>query len=140
MTTQAVLYTRVCVDDGQNLTEQLEACRRYAQQHGLQVVEELAERSAGGSTAERPHLSRVLEMARAGDLSILIVREPNRLSRDLAELLAIEAKVQKHGVEIVYTVPEQLDGSAASLLQAVLAGLPAIPRRRRPRGRKDAGR
>jgi DNA invertase Pin-like site-specific DNA recombinase len=86
MTARAVLYARVCVDNGQNLAEQLETCRQHTRQHDWHVVEELAERGASGSSLERPQLNRALEMARTGGVGILIVHDPYRLSREWTSL------------------------------------------------------
>lgn len=137
MTTRAVLYTRVCVDDGQNLAEQLETCRQHARQHDWHVVEELTEREASGNLLERPQLNQALEMAQAGEFDILIVRDPYRLSRELTKLLTIETEVKQHGVEIEYILPGRLNTVPADLVQAVMAELPAVRRRRQPKGRKE---
>jgi DNA invertase Pin-like site-specific DNA recombinase len=58
MTKRAVLYARVSGDDrdreDRNLLGQLDLCRRYALEHGYQIVEELAEDDRGACGAD-PH-------------------------------------------------------------------------------------
>ena len=76
-------------------------------------------------------------MARGGAFDVLVVHDPFRLSRELTKLLAIEAEVKQHGVEIEYTLPEHLDVSTANLVQAIGAGLPAARRGRQPGGRRE---
>ncbi len=137
MTVRAVLYARVCVNDGQNLAEQLEACREHAQELEWSIVEEFAEQGAGSGSSSLPQQDHMLELARAGAFDVLIVRDSSRLSRELAKLLAIEAGVKQYGVEIEYTLPEHHDASTANLVQAIGAGLPAARRRRQPGGRKE---
>jgi site-specific DNA recombinase len=137
MTVRAVLYARVCVDDGQNLTEQLATCREHAQELEWSVVEELGEQGAGSGSSDLPQLDHMLELAGAGAFDVLVVRDPYRLSRELTKLLAIEAEVKQHGVEIEYTLPGHLGSSPANLVQAVLARLPAARRRRQPEGKKE---
>ena len=63
MTKRAALYAGVCVDDRQNLAEQVETCREHAQEYGWHVVEELAEQGAGSNTSDLPQLNCILEMA-----------------------------------------------------------------------------
>jgi site-specific DNA recombinase len=114
-TKRAVLYARVSSDDrgkdGRNLGGQLEMCRRYAQEHGWRVVVELAEddRGASGASFELPQLNRILEMAQDGEFDVLVVREIDRLSRNLAKQLIVEGELNKAGVEIAYTMAEYPD-------------------------------
>lgn len=115
MTIRAVLYARVCVDDGQNLAEQLESCRSYAQKRGWNIIDGLAEQGAGSDSSRLPQLDRMLEMARAGAFDVLVVREPNRLSRDLLRLLAITGELERVCVRILYT----LDGFRSGILSVV---------------------
>jgi DNA invertase Pin-like site-specific DNA recombinase len=137
MTVRAVLYARVCVDDGQSLVGQLAACREQAHELGWNIVEELAEQGAGSRSSSLPQLDHMLELARAGAFDVLVVRDSYRLSRELAKLLAIEAELKRHGVEIEYILPEHLNTPPPNLVQVVMAGLPAVRRRRRSKGRKE---
>jgi predicted site-specific integrase-resolvase len=54
MTDRAAIYARVCIDSGHNLAEQVEACRRYAQDHDLRVVAEFTDASQGASGKPGP--------------------------------------------------------------------------------------
>ena len=112
---RAVLYARVSGDDrgkeGRNLAGQLEMGREYAQEHGYQVVTELAEDDKGASGAEidLPQLSRARDMAAAGEFDVLVVRELDRLSRNLAKQLIVEQELQQAGVAIEYVLGEYPD-------------------------------
>jgi len=83
---RAVLYARVSGDDrgkeGRNLAGQLATGRKYAQEHGYVIVEELSEddRGASGAEIDLPELNQIREMAEAGDFDVLVVREIDRLS------------------------------------------------------------
>lgn len=52
-------------------------CRVYAQEHGWNVIAELAEddKGASGAAFELPELNQALEMAQTGDFDVLVVRE-----------------------------------------------------------------
>ena len=119
MTVRAVLYARVCVDDGQNLTEQMETCRKHAQELGLNIVEELAEQGAGSGSPNLSQLDRMLELARAGEFDVLVVRDPYRLSRELAKLLTIEKEVRRQGVQIEYILHSHLGTSVGDMLKSI---------------------
>lgn len=96
MTKRAVLYARVSGDDrhrdDRNLIGQLDMCREYAEQHGYEIVDELAEddRGASGAAFDLPQLTKVREMARERVFDVLVVREIDRLSRSLAKQLIVE--------------------------------------------------
>jgi DNA invertase Pin-like site-specific DNA recombinase len=83
-------------------------------------------------------LSEVLELGRAGELDILVVRDPYRLSRELAGLLTIEAELQKCGVGIEYLRSTGSTTRVGEALEAV-ARLNALRIRSRRKNRKRGG-
>jgi site-specific DNA recombinase len=127
MTQRAVLYARVSGDDrgkdGRNLKGQLAMCREYAQEHGYVVVEELAEddRGASGASWDLPKLNRALEMARADDFEVLVVRELDRFARKLAKQLVVETEFQRAGTEVEYVLAEYDDSPEGQLQKHVRA-------------------
>lgn len=112
---RAVLYARVSGDDrrneARNLTGQLSMCREYALSRGYEVVAELAEddRGASGAAFELEQLNKASEMARERAYDILITREIDRLSRNLAKQLIVEAELRRAGVSIEYVLGEYPD-------------------------------
>jgi len=112
---RAVLYARVSGDDrgkeGRNLAGQLATGRKYAQEHGYVIVEELSEddRGASGAEIDLPELNQIREMAEAGDFDVLVVREIDRLSRNLAKQLIVEQELKQVGVQIEYVLGEYPD-------------------------------
>jgi DNA invertase Pin-like site-specific DNA recombinase len=130
MTKRAVLYARVSGDDrgneGRNLAGQLEMGREYAQENGWEIVAELAEddRGASGADIDLPQLTKVREMADAGDFDILVVREVDRLSRNLAKQLIVEQELKRNDVEVQYVIgeyPDTPEGRLQKHVKAVLA-------------------
>lgn len=125
----AVLYARVSGDDRQqedrNLIGQLEMCRAYAQEHGYQVVAELREddRGASGAAFELPQLNQVREMAQRGEYGVLITRELDRLSRNLAKQLLVEEELKRHGVQIEYVLGEYADTPEGNLMKNIRASV-----------------
>lgn len=127
---RAVLYARVSGDDrkneGRNLLSQLEMCREYATSHQWQIVAELAEddRGASGASFELPKLNQLLDMAQAGAFDVLVVREVDRLSRQLAKQLIVEAELKRNKVQIEYVLgdyPETPEGNLMKHVRATIA-------------------
>jgi predicted site-specific integrase-resolvase len=100
MTKRAVLYARINDHDECKLAEQLQTCREYAQSRGWQVVAELADQGISGVADKAPQLKQAIGMAWAGEFDVLIVREMDRLSRDLAMLLVVREEFRRSGVQV----------------------------------------
>lgn len=127
---RAVLYARVSSDDtkqdGRNLKGQITLCREYAQGKGYQIVAELSEddRGASGAEIDLPELTRIRDMAAAGEFDVLVVREIDRLSRNLAKQLIIEQELDRAGVQIEYALVNYEDtpeGRLSKHVRAVIA-------------------
>lgn len=129
--TRAVLYARVSSNDraktgGENIAKQMRLCCRYAIDHGYIVIAELQEddRGASGATFDLPGLSEAENMAREGKFDVLVVRELDRLSRDLAKQLIVEQNLRRFGVSIEYVLydfPDTPEGRLNKNLRAMLA-------------------
>ena len=127
MKKRCVLYARVSGDDrgkdGRNLEGQLEMGREYAHERGYTVVEELPEddRGASGADIDLPQLNRIRDLARTHKFDILVVRELDRLSRNLAKQLIVEEELKNAGVAIEYVLGEYPDTPEGNLMKHVRA-------------------
>ena len=127
MTLRAITYARVSGDDrgkdGRNLAGQLAMCQEYALNRGYTIVAELAEddRGASGASFELEQLGKVLEFARDRAFDILVVREVDRLSRNLAKQLIVEEWLKREGVAIEYVIGEYADTPEGNLMKHVRA-------------------
>jgi len=147
---RAILYARVSGDDrgseDRNLNSQLEMGRKYAQEHDYTVVAELAEddRGASGYAIDLPQLDRARKMARAGEFDVLVTREIDRLSRNLAKQLIVEQELKQAGVEIGYVLGEYPDTPEGRLNKHVKATIAEYEREkiaeRTMRARRDKAR
>ena len=146
MTKRAILYARVSGDDramdGRNLAGQLDMCREYAERQGWQVVAELAEdeRGVSGARLDAPQLARALDMAAAGQYDVLIVREIDRLARDVGKQYIVEGELKRAGVRIAYVLGEYPDTPEGELQKAIKAAIASYERtkiaERSTRGRR----
>ena len=124
---RAVLYARTSYDDrdtdGRNLAGQLEMARQYAISKGYQVVAEVSEddKGASGAAFELEGLTRIREMAAAGAFDVLIPRELDRLSRNLAKQLVVEEELKRAGVGIEYVLGEYAETPEGDFMKHVKA-------------------
>lgn len=127
ITRRAVLYARVSSDDrrndGRNLQGQLDMCRSYAAERGYDVIAELSEddRGASGAAFELPQLSAVRRLAELHSFDVLVVREIDRLSRNLVKQLVVEDEMRRAGVCIEYVVGEYPDSAEGRLNKHIKA-------------------
>ena len=148
MSKRALIYARVSYDDqarsgGRNLESQIEDGRAYCQEKGYRIVAELAEDDRGASGAEwdLPKLNQALDMARAGEFDVLVVRELDRFARGLAKQLVIEGEFKRLGVAVEYILAEYDDSPEGKLNKHIRAVIAEFERekinQRMSRGRRN---
>lgn len=99
---RAIIYARVSTEeqeDNYSLSSQLEACRRYAAERGMQVVAEIQDVQSG-AVLERPGLARVRELARKGAIDAVVVYALDRFSRNTAHILLLLDELKNTGVAL----------------------------------------
>ena len=85
---------------------QARAMRQYAKERGLAVRSIYMDPGVSGVTLDRPDLQRLIEDCRAGQVGTVITQDPDRLSRDTGQLLALLHIFQKTGVCVDFATPE----------------------------------
>jgi site-specific DNA recombinase len=99
---RAIIYARVSTDeqgDNFSLPSQIDACRTYATERGMQVVAELQDVQSG-AVLERPGLARARELARQRQIDAVIVYSLDRLSRNVAHTLLLRDELTEAGVTL----------------------------------------
>ena len=134
MNERAIVYARVSGDDrgkeGRNLAGQLEMCREYAQERGYSIVAELTEddRGASGYDLDLPELSKVRDLAQARDFDILVVREVDRLARNLAKCQIVEDELRRYDVRVEYALYDFPDTPEGRLNKNIYASFAEFER------------
>lgn len=125
MAERAILYARISgLDKGLSLQSQLEMCREHAQKRQYRIVKELSEDEETGYEINLPKLMIAREMAQAGSYDVLVVRELDRLSRNLAKQLIVEQELKRYGVRVEYALqdyPDTPEGRLQKHLRASIA-------------------
>ena len=100
----AAIYTRVSSErqrEAQTIASQTAALVEWATTLDLEVPREWIFEDDGysGATLERPGLERVRDLAAAGDIEVVLVHSPDRLSRKYAYPVLLIEELGRHGVE-----------------------------------------
>jgi site-specific DNA recombinase len=104
----AVAYCRSAVETQgtpSSSRRQAGALARYATRHRLKVRATYIDAGVSGATLERPALGQLLADCRAGKVRTVLIRDPDRLSRNSDHLLLLLAKFQAAGVRLEFTTP-----------------------------------
>lgn len=140
--TRALLYARKSTSDAASwagLASQLDLCREYAAAEGWHVVGELSEDQVSGADWMTPEIERALQLAEDGVFDVLIVRQMDRLARDLGKQLYIERQFERAGVMVVYVL-EKYDDTPEGHLQKLVKGAIAEYERLEIRRRMNRGK
>jgi site-specific DNA recombinase len=105
MNKQAAIYARVSTDDqaqrGYSLPSQIEACERFANQRGFDIVAVYQDDISGAKPiSARPNGCELVHAIDSRQVKIVIVYQVDRLSRDIVDLLTTVRDWLRAGVEI----------------------------------------
>ena len=110
-TVNVAIYARVSTDD-QDVGLQLVDLRALAAQRGWNIVDEYVDEGVSGAQASRPQLDRMMQDARRGAFSVVIVWKFDRFARSTQHLLSALDEFRKLNIEFI-SVREALDTSTA---------------------------
>ncbi|MEA4899077.1 MAG: recombinase family protein [Christensenellaceae bacterium] len=97
----ALIYARsACPNSSFQIDQQQSMCKAFAEKNGFIVTDEIAEYGVVGGGTKRPSLQKVLSMAGAQRVDVLILPSLSRISRKPVEALAFLDAVSVCGVEI----------------------------------------
>ncbi len=101
---RAILYARVSTDEqarsGYSLAQQIEALRAYAAQEGYEVLEEVQDVGQSGASLERPGMDRVRDLVAAGDVSVVLAQDRDRIAREPAYHYLLRREFEEHGTAL----------------------------------------
>ena len=116
--TRATTYARLSLDrsgEGESVDRQLEACRRFAESQGWQVVAEHEDRDVSGfKQVSTPGLEAALDDIRSGRATVFVVWKFDRLTRrGLARAAEILGELERSGARLV-SVNDSVDTSTSA--------------------------
>ena len=122
----AFLYCRYSSDAQRELSidQQIEEAKKYADNHGYNIIKIFEDRGITGTTMERPGLQNMLYEAKLQRPAYLLVWKLDRISREMHDFFAIDGTLLDLGVQTV-TVGEPLpeDTGMRYTIQGINAAL-----------------
>lgn len=125
---KAVIYTRVSTDD-QSCERQINDLRAYAAKAGYEVVGEYTE-TASGMKNDRKERAKVMKLAQARKIDVILVTEMTRWGRSTIDLLSTLDELKSKKVSLIAQTGFQLDLSTpqGKLIAGVLASISEFER------------
>ncbi|MFC1865383.1 recombinase family protein [Chloroflexota bacterium] len=110
------LYSRVSSgkqDINLSISAQLNAMRRFAQEHKDQAIAEFTDEAKTGRTSLRPSFLKMIEMACRADkpFDAILVYKFSRFARSRRDSILLKARLLKKGVKVI-SVTERVDDSS----------------------------
>jgi site-specific DNA recombinase len=143
---RTIIYGRVSTEDQlerYGLPTQLRACREYATNTGLTVVEEITDDGVSGTVLERPGLERLRKIVRERDVDVVLMLDVDRLSRELAHLLILKPEIERYA-RLEFVTAKFEDSPSGRMffgIRGVIAQYEReLTRERTMRGRKERAR
>jgi site-specific DNA recombinase len=117
----AAIYARVSSDkqkDENTIASQTAALRAFARERGFSVPDEwvIEDNGYSGSSLIRPGLERLRDLAAEGQIEVVLVYSPDRLSRKYAYQVLLIEEFTRHHVETVFVRAPRSDTPEDHLL------------------------
>jgi DNA invertase Pin-like site-specific DNA recombinase len=126
--TSAFAYVRVSGKGqvkGDGFPRQLEAIKRYAQEHDIRIVQGFEEKGVCGATEleNRPALTAMFEALAGDGTKLVLIEKLDRLARDLMVQEKIIGDLRKRGFDLISVMePDLLQNDASRVLFRQLMG------------------
>jgi DNA invertase Pin-like site-specific DNA recombinase len=106
---KVAIYARISTSD-QRIESQLYDLRKLATQRGFEITREYCDRGISGSKARRPGLDSMMNDARRGEFSVVLVAAFDRIARSTKNFLEIVDELNNVNIEFV-SAREAIDTS-----------------------------
>lgn len=122
---KAAIYARFSSHNQreESIEGQVRACKRFAKEHGMTVIEIYADRGISGLHADnRPEFQRMIQDSDHHRFEALIMWNLDRFSRDKYDTAVYKTRLKKNGVSLYYSDQSIPDTPEGIILESLLEG------------------
>lgn len=121
----AVIYVRVSTDEqagkGLSIPAQIEACEKYAKEHGIVISRTFVDEGESAKTADRPGFQEMIAYCKANrDVRAVIVYDTSRFARNRYDAALYKRDLEKRDVKLHYASQRIEDTPEGKFLEGVL--------------------
>jgi len=120
-----VIYTRYSSDKQtkQSTAGQLKVCRKFAEDHGYNIVGEYKDEAMTGRNDLRPEFQRMIRDSEKGHFQGVLVYTLDRFSRDKYDNANYKQKLLQNGVRVLSAQENITDDPSGVLIESLLEGM-----------------
>ena len=120
----AVIYARYSSSNQReaSIDQQVDACRKYAAAHELQVLQVYADHAMTGTNDHRPEFQQMIRDSASHSFSYVIVYALDRFSRDRYDSAVHKHTLKENGVRVLSAMENISDDPTGVLMESVLEG------------------
>jgi site-specific DNA recombinase len=129
----AMIYARVSSEEqgrGYSIPTQIEACRRYCDDHGYAVIDEYTDMHTG-TELDRPGVSALIEAVGISKPEVIVLYDVDRLGREVAVQAILEQDLTRFGARVEYTLGGSTATAGGELLKLVKGAIAVYENRQR---------
>ncbi len=123
---RAIIYGRYSPGSRQtdrSIEDQIQACREYAEEHGILVVGVYADRRKTGTNDNRSDFRRMIDDSATGAFDAVLVWKNDRFGRNLEDQVINEVRLKRNGVSLISITEPRLEGALGAMQHAMLLGM-----------------
>ena len=122
---RAVIYARYSCHSQRDVSinQQMEACKKFAQRQGIQIVGSYDDRAVTGTSDRRPGFQRMIQDAAKQAWEYVIVYSLDRFARDRYDSAVYKRQLKNNGVKVLSAMENISDDPSGVLMESLLEGL-----------------
>jgi len=122
---RAVIYARYSCErqNEMSIEGQMDVCLKYAEEHGLVIIDKYVDRAISGRTDDRPQFQTMIKDSASKTFDVVLVYKLDRFSRDKYQSAIYRNELKKNGVSIMSAMENIPNTPEGVLLESVLEGL-----------------
>ena len=120
----AVIYARYSSHNQRDVSieQQVQACRRYAEDNGLEILRVYDDHAMTGTNDNRPEFQQMIHDSASHAFSYVIVYTLDRFSRDRYDSAIHKHTLKENGVKVLSAMENIQDNPVGVLMESVLEG------------------
>lgn len=123
---KAAIYARYSAgpkQTDQSIEGQVRVCRKYCDDHEMEVVEIYADKHITGKTDARPEFQRMIADSSTDKFDAVCVYKTDRFSRSKIDAVIYKKQLKDNGVKLFYAAETIPDGPEGIILESLMEGL-----------------
>ena len=123
---KAVIYARYSAgpkQTDQSIEGQVRVCRKYCEEHDMEVTEIYADKHISGKTDDRPEFKRMIADSALGKFDAVCVYKTDRFSRSKIDSVIYKKQLKDNGVKLCYAAETIPEGPEGIILESLMEGL-----------------